>query len=487
MSIAIDPDSALTAQVGLASTLAGNVTVQISAMLPSTHSYVAASLNGLSPTSNPYAEELFNWSGPAVSAISGNLLPQFYPVDSAWLATIGPLTTSISLQLSATLNVVRNGSVQVYTYTNNIPFNPRAPPASFSAAVSFAPTPTFTVPLPPTSSTAASFSPAHPIPNPCTPGYYWYPVNTTVLDNITFPLVMVDVAGSPSGSEVAYSLHYDTGTFEVSFNSATGYSTSSSTLSGLQMSTNASGSATQTNFQEVTEDAAANTFSGGHPVTMIGLADVNMGVLNYRYDYLNEYCEPISYTDEYQTILNPLGLSGSSFTFLKAAMPTWFPQFMSSESDWGTIPPPISLPYPSGQFNLYQVMSNATGYSNANSTLHGVVDFLTSLSMNLGIAAAASAALGFIPGSGDASAAACLAAIAAITGYIAGFATLMSSISYSTSVHYAIEGYGVGNSPGAEYQGTLSGSVWEDSVSTSLQVSGQNLEPLMPMVYVSVA
>ena len=189
-------------------------------------------------------------------------------------------------------------------------------------------------------------------------------------------------------------------------------------------------------------------------------------------------------TNEFRTLIIPKGISGSSFTFVKPVLPTWFPQVMNSMRDWGTLPPQ-SLPWPNGQFNLYQVMSEASGYNTASQAYQNVVDFLTTISINLGVIAAASAAAGWLPGDGDADAVACIAVIAAITGYLAGFAVMMNSISYSTTVAYSIEGYGVGNSAGGA-DNALTALVGADSTGSELQLPGGTYYPDMPLVYVSV-
>jgi hypothetical protein len=302
--------------------------------------------------------------------------------------------------------------------------------------------------------------------------------------NVIFPLVTVDVEGSPANSEVAYSLSYQSGTFEVSFNSATAYSSSGPTFSGVQMSTSPSASATQNNFQGVTEDNAANTFSGGHPVTTIALANMEINVVNTEYDYKNSACTITYYSGDFKTYMEPLGMTGSSFTFVKPVLPSWFPQVMNSMRDWGTLPSK-SLPWPSGQFNLWQVMSEASGYNTAQNAYSSVETFLTTISINLGVIAAASAAAGYLPGDGEVNAAACIGVVSAITGYIAGFATLMNSISFSTKVAYDIEGYGVGNSAGGA-DNTLTASVWADSVGSEFQLPGGTYYPDMPLVYLTV-
>ncbi len=78
--------------------------------------------------------------------VAGDMSAQFYTIHSDILATMSPMTTSVSLQIYAKLNVVRDGIDRVYTHLNDLPYNPRAPPPLFSANVTFASQPAFCVP-----------------------------------------------------------------------------------------------------------------------------------------------------------------------------------------------------------------------------------------------------------------------------------------------------------------------------------------------------
>jgi hypothetical protein len=484
VNISVDAASVATAARQPLAVAASAISIQIFSPVAPASSYVAQNLTGLDPDSNPYLDSLYSGSPNSYGIATGHLSDQFATVSSGWNAALGSLTTTISLELYATLSVVSNGSTSIFTFYNNLPYDPRAPPTTFSSTVVFPSQPSFAV-----QSTEAISSGVAPDTktggggNSCTAGWGWVANNETAITG-DLPLVLVNVEPSPANSEVSYGISYASGTFEVSFNGDT-YTANTQSVTSVQMSTSASASATETGFQSVIVTSDAGTLSGGSPVTMIALADVAMVVTNYQWKEVTSTCEVIGSVQLYMGTLTPLGLTTSTFDFVDAALPSWFPQVMTWGKDWASFAT-VSMPGDGGGFDLYTEMSQASGYSTANNAYQGVEDFLSGVETDLGTMAAASAALGLLPGDGDADAAACVAVIAAIAGWGASAFQMFNSISFSTTVNYAIEGYAVNHSPQGQ-QGTLAAQINAQTIGTELSLSSGSYYPDMPLVYVAVS
>jgi len=488
--VQVDPPSIAAIAHEPFGAVAGSINIQIFSPFPSAStSYIAKNLTGLDPTTNPYLDYLFQGSPNSTGVVTGNLSSQFYVIDKAWLTTMSPLTTNVSLQMYATLSVVQNGTDEVYAYSNNLPYNPHAPPSLFSTTVTFAARPTFSNPAYVVTS-SSSITPSGPPPPPsCNPGWAWEYVNLTWISNGGLPLILVNVENAPANTLVTYGLDYTAGTFQLSFNSVSGYTSSGSTLSAIQMSSNPSASVAQTDFQGVLVTGGASNAAGLQPVGMIALTNVAMWVTNYRWDYLNSKCLPTSYGNQYMTTLVPDGLSSSSFVFASPALPTWFPGVVNFEKDWAEFttesPANSAFTWGGSGFDLYQEMTNANGYSNAEQAYNNVENFLTAISMDLGLLAIASAAAGWLPGDGDADAVACVSIIAAITGYMTSFMTLANSISFSTTVSYGVEAYTV-TEPGTGADNYLFAQINAQTLGTELQLPSNTYYPDMPLIYVDV-
>src|SRR5208282_2089859 len=234
LRVQVDPPAIVALANEPFGVVAGSLEVQISSIFPSSVGYSGQNLVGLNITTNSYSDSLFLGSPGASGVVSGNLSSQFYAIDKAWLPLIGALTQTVSLQMYATLSVVANGTDSVYTFYNNLPYNPRAPPSVFTSIVAFPSTPTFSVPA--TMAPAVSqFAPDGIGPPPCDAGYYWEGWNSTYISNGYLPLAIGNAAGSPSGAELSYGISFSQSALQLSFTSDTAY-TSYSSLSGLQMS-----------------------------------------------------------------------------------------------------------------------------------------------------------------------------------------------------------------------------------------------------------
>ncbi len=483
VAIQVDPPAiAAIAQEPFA-TVAGSVVIQISSVVPASTGYLAENLSGINATTNPYTDLLFQ-GAPGISGIaSGNLSAQFYSIDQSWLTQASPLTQTVSLQLHAELNVVRNGTDEVYTYFDNLPYDPHAPPLVFTAKISFPSTPMFAVPAT-TPAAGAPLSPDGKTPPPCNVGYYWVQWNSTYISNGVLPLAIGNANQSPAGAELSYGISFAQSALQLSFTSDTAY-TSYSSLSGLQMSQNPSWSGNDTTFQGAIETSTAT--SGGNSVTMIGLTGVEMTVTNYRYVHVwgtSGNCNDQWY-DKYMESVQVDGFSGgSSFTFGAPALPSFFSGLMNDMSDWGLLASE-NLKWGGSGFELYSVMVTATGYNSASNAEGQAEAALSTLSFCLGTMLLADDVLGFFPGFGDVgSTAIALEAIAEVAGDAAMFMTMFNSISFSTSEHTSVEQFGVSVGTGGT-QTNLVADVYAATQQAELTLGGGNsYYPNMPLVYV---
>ncbi len=465
------------------SSFAGSVELQITSMFPSSSAYTAQDLQGLNTTSNPYSDSLFIGSPDASGVISGNLSAQFYLIDKAWLGEVTPLTQTVSLQLHASLNVVHNGTDSVYTYFDNLPYNPRAPPSVFTASVAFPTTPMFNVPAT-TPPAGSQILPAGMGPPPCNVGYYWEGWNSTYIPNGMMPLAIGNAQQSPSGAELWYSISYAQSALQLSFTSNTAY-TSYSSLSGLQMSQSPSWSGNDTSFEGA--DVGNTATSGGNAVTMVGLTGAEMTVTNYRWIHVWGTPGDCSYAwyPQYMSVAQVDGFSGgSSFSFGDSVLPSFFNTLINDMSNWGLLKSE-NLPWGGSGFQLYSVMVTATGYNNANTAETQAEAALSTLSFCLGTMLLVNDVLGLFPGFDEVgNTAIALEALSEVAGDAAMFMTMFNSISFSTSEHTSVEQFGVTVGQGGT-ETNLVANVYAATQTAELTLgNGDSYYPDMPLVYV---
>jgi hypothetical protein len=480
VQISIDPvplaDIARAAKMPM-TVLFGAVEVQIFASVPSAASFV-------DQPAVSHVESLFAGSPDSSGVVAGSLSTQFYTVNSETKLLMSSMTTSVSLQLFATLIVVSNGTGQVYTYSNNLAYNPNSPPPVFRSNVTFGAQPTFSVPVVNSSIAQPSASPDRGIGGGgCNPGYQWNPIGVTFANDIDLPVATLNVENAPSGSAVSFDIDYFAGSFSMSFNSNTAYTTTSG-LSGVQMSSNPSWSGDDASFSGENPSSFVANSPGYSPVAMIDLTGVDLEVVNYEWEYLNNQCSETLY-DSYMTNFIPDGMSSSSYSFATPALPSFFPSVLNSMKLWGEFTTQ-TLPYAGGPFSLYSVMYGATGYSGAVNAYSGVESFLSSLAAGIGLMLAASVALGLLPGEGDANAAACTAVLASIADYSAGFLTSVNSISFSTTVTTSIEQFSIDQPGSGTDNGPLTAQINAENTGTELSLSSGTYYPDLPLVYVVV-
>ncbi len=104
------------------------ITVQVFGIMPenvSAYDTIGENLTGLNPENNPYEVQLLNTTLDNTSQILF-LSPEFLNLSLSWYSFFRGYsgTNYASLILEATKSVDVNGTVQIYTYFNNLPYNP---------------------------------------------------------------------------------------------------------------------------------------------------------------------------------------------------------------------------------------------------------------------------------------------------------------------------------------------------------------------------
>lgn len=462
-----------------------NVTVQIFSFVPGTAGYTAVNLTGTNLSSNPYLDELFQGTPNAAGVVAGNLSYAFYALDHAWLSTMSPMTQTVSLQLYATLAVTQNGLTEQYTYFNNIPYNPRAPPLDFSAAVSFPSHPTFTGPSLATASSAPALVPAERPPPSCDPGYYWDPKNSTLILNGIIPLAIVNGTDTPSGTILSYGLDYARTALQMSFTSDTEWSNYTA-FSGVQMSSTPSWSGNDTTFQG--DNVESGTVSGLN-TTYIGLGGAELYVVNYQEAHVwGTYpnCYQAWVPGKTSTDVSVYGFeSGSNWDFVTGKLPMYWGNLTSQMTDWQVFASD-PIVYGGGGLDLYTVLESATAYQSAQNAEAQAAAALSTFGLALGTALAVCAVTGLIPGLGDVSdAAEAIAVLSDLTGVAAGLMFLMSSISFSMTEKTSIQQFGININPDGT-QTNVDAAFYEATKAGQLTIGSNSYYPQMPLVYVVV-
>lgn len=425
-------------------------------------------LRGLNPTQNPYEVLLYNGTTNATGQASGTLSSEFYTVDNAWRSIITPLTTSVSMSISATHTEVVNGTLYGYYYFNNLPFNPRAPPAAFNVSVFFDWSRPFLV----SSIPLASLSITH-----CPPTTQWRVVNQTSPTG-PLPVAMGNLTYLQSSSSVNYQVSYSSSRMNLAFNS----NDWESSASYVGMSTAPAWNGTDTNGVADIDSAYS---SDALPWGMIYLDNVTFHVVNSElYLYTGTY--PSCYwADEgvYRTQMSVSNVNATSFVF--KAVPV--------NPAWGTLLAkffkfsPLTKMYegPGGtSVKLYSVVLQATGYTNAQDALNRIVGAKSYFDAALSLGLAAADALSWLRvGSVAADVAESVNLIASAVGYATAVYSAMATISFSVTATNSIElvsysVYGAANANG------LYLNFYQATQNTDMSTSGGTYVTQMPPVYV---
>jgi len=482
IQVSVDPTVGSEISQGVLASNLPNVTIQVFSFVPNSAGYSMVNLTTANISANPYAEELFQGIPNATGTVAGNLSYGFYALDQAWLTHMSALTQSVSLQLYATLAVTQKGETYQYTYFNNLPYNPRAPPTEFSTAVAFPSHPTFAGPaLSLATSSGGVVSSTKPPPS-CDDGYYWDPKNETYISNGDVPLAIANATSAPSGAGISYGISYADTALELSFTSATEWSNYTA-YSGLQMSEAPSWSGDDTSFQGAEE--SGDSFSGGTP-TMIGLGGAELTIWNYQEAYVSgtyPNCHQ-AWLDKTSTGVELDGFeNGASYDFITPSLPAYFGSLLSDMVDWSELSSQ-QLTYGGAGVQFYSVIETAEGYTSAQDAESSAEAGFSALDFALGAALLVCDVLDDIPGFSAAdSAPEALVILGDVAGLADDLMTLFSTISFSTTSHTSIEQFGVNVANGGAHD-NLQAAFYSATTAEELSIGGTNYSPDMPLIYV---
>lgn len=445
-------------------------------------------LSGLNQTSNPYELRLFEGSANSNGVILGYFDKSFFNISKQWQEYASKGTENVSLSLLASYSYAKNGDFYVYTYYNNIPYNPflQFTPGlanRFNTSVYFnMQAPSAVIPLNSTNivNMTQPYVRIGGGGNNCNTQY------TTVYDKtVSAPLPLM--AGSlnlPSSSELNYAFTQFSGSLEFSFNSA-----SRNTLeSYVQTSTSPSWSGTDSSFSASNGVMNALPKSNGN-VSTIYMSGVSIQVV--ATDILYEYTDgsTCAYVDGgTTTTISVTGVGSSNLdpyvTFMSniANSQYWYAIFGAlgmSETGSRTLSPGQTM-------SNWQFDANAAGYTNAADAETGAVNAASVMVASLGVELAIGTAVGVIPGADSA-----LDAVALVNDALAGASLTLaiisafSTISYSTSLSMTYNGITIGNAamPGTSGS-SLTVNTYQAGTHSELIVSGSVYTMNMPMTYI---
>lgn len=460
-------------------------TIQVFSTVPSTSAYLAASIPNTSLASNGYDDQLFSGSPNSSGVIQSNLSPVFNSIDGSWQHVDSPLTTQVSLQLYAT-RLVTVGSVdEVYTYFNNLPYNPARPPATFTSEVVFPSTPAFTVPAAGLSvSLAPQGKTCNGGPCGCPNGnfYQWDEFRQTSMTNDLLPLAIANLTATNSTAGLAFAVTVAKAALNLSFNGDTGYMSNGS-LTSMQMSSSPSWSGNDTSFQGASQAALVIP---SEPIAVIGIANVSAVVTLWNYTYWHTTasgsCVGTPTGNQMATDqIDGLQTSATNFNFVFDNLPKFWGGLISEMLDYKTFQN-VTQKHGATATELYTEMETASGYSSAASAYNQALKALSTLAAVVGVMTTVSDALDLIPGAGDVSTTAeAIQVLADIYGDYSSFASLFNSISFSTTASVSLEmaPFDVGSA----YVNLVLG-FQECTLPTGITIDGSNYSPYMPLVYV---
>ena len=465
-----------------------NVTVAIFSPVPaSLNSTDTYNLSAVNQTNNPYEVRLFQGNANAQGIVMGHLSSQFFTVVKEWRTYMQNNTQQVSLMMYASLLYELNDSLYVYSYYNNIPFNPMATEflhsssgllSAFNLSVSFdLANPSEIFPANATAIPDGTIGPGS-----CrTQTDYTTTYDKTI--NTEIPLMSATL-GPSSNSELNYGFASFSGSLEMSFNSA-----SKNTLQSYAIMTSSpSWSGTDNSFAE--SSASSNAYpQSNENVSMIYIPSVSLHVvateITYQYDEAT-YCKYVN--GGTTTSITVTGVSNSQFdpyeTFLSnvANSPYWYAIFgaLAHTSDGQ-----VSLS--SGQtYSQWSFTGAASGYTSAASAEQTAVNAVSVTMAGIGLGLAVATAAGVIPGASSAADAVDLVN-EALAGASLDLAILsaFSSISYSTTLQMQYDTVNIGNQAlGGTSGSSLNVNIFQASSQTQLDANGGVYYVNMPLTYI---
>ncbi|OWP56462.1 MAG: hypothetical protein B2I17_05165 [Thermoplasmatales archaeon B_DKE] len=443
----------------------------------------------MNQSANPYEVRLFQGSANSNGLIQGYLNAEFFNISSQWQKYASRGTENVSLSMLASYVYASGGNFYVYTYYNNIPYDPFSPgynsgsDSHFNVSVYFdMGNPSEVIPL--NSTTIVNMS----IPDvriggsgdSCNTQY------TTVYDKtISAPMpLMAASLDLPSNSELNYGFNQFSGSLEFAFNSA-----SKNTLQHyVDTSTSPSWSGTDGSFSATS--ASSNAYpTSSENVSSIYISGVSIHVV--ATDILYEYTDGANcayINGGTTTSVSVTGISSNNLDPYEAFMsnvansPYWYAIFNAmgmSQTGSVTLSPGQTIAN-------QQFVASASGYTNAADAEAGAVNAASVMVASLGVELAIGTATGVIPGADSA-----VDAVALVNDALAGASLTLaiisafSSISYSTSLSMTYSSINVGNQAlGGTSGSSLTVNTYQSSTQSEIIVNGNVYTLNMPMTYV---
>ncbi|MHB1709429.1 MAG: hypothetical protein ACYCT2_08165 [Thermoplasmataceae archaeon] len=441
-------------------------------------------LSDLNQTSNPYELRLFEGKANSQGVVLGYLDSNFFNISKQWQEYASTGTVNVSLSLLASYSYAKNGEFYVYTYYNNIPYNPflQFTPElahQFSSSIYFnLQTPSEVIPLNSTNMTQSDVT-IGGSGESCNTQY------TTVYDRtITAPMPLMAASLSlPSNSELTYGFYQLSGPREFSFNSV-----SKNTLQRyVEASTSPSWDGTESGFSATSASSNALPRSNEN-VSTIYIPGVSIHIVST--DILYEYTDGAncSYVNGGTTTTVSLTGISSNFdphlTFMSnvANSTYWYAVFNAM----GMIRTSNVTLSPGQTASSQQFFADASGYTSAVDAESIGVNAAPVMVASLGVELAIGTAAEVIPGANSAAEAVDLVNDA-LSGASLTLAIMsaFSSISYLTGMSMTYGSINVGNAamPGTSGN-SLTVNTYQASTQSEIIVSGSVYTMNMPMAYI---
>ena len=463
-----------------------NVSLAIFSPVPDSLSLTKAfNLTAMNQTGNPYEVRLFQGNASHDGDINAHLSSRFFNIVREWISDITSGTGQVSLMLYASFTHEYNDSLYVYSYYNNIPFDPMNPELLSPVTQLLSP---FNITIP--------FDLSHPsaiIPVNASDTVNMSAVSpdgqadyTTVYDRtVTTELPeMAAVLGNGSDSSLTYGFTSFSGSLEMSFNSV-----SKNTLDTYAVqSSSPSWSGTDSSFSASSASSYSSPSPQSENVSMIYTPGVNIHVVATEILYPGPDGSSCEYTrGGISTSITVTGISGNDFapdvSFLStlANSPYWYAIFSAmSVSPVSTIS--LNASHTSG---LYSFTANASGYTNAADAEISAENAVSVTIASVGFGLEIGVAAGVISGADSA-----INAVDLVNEALAGASldlailSAFSSISYSTSLAMKYSSLSIGNQIISGSGSALSVYIYQASAQTQLNVNGGVYNVNMPLTLI---
>ena len=455
-------------------------------------------LTTYSVRSNLFDVELYRGMAGVNGLLYGTLNSSFYNIETQWRSILVNVKDNVSISIHASVTSLRNNSLYIYNYYNNIPYNPFRNNSLFHTTVSFNLTaPSYVFRLNNSSVSQATTVSSNRISNSqtvATPAATLYPCNgpaptsyellneTTVTGPLPVAMTNMSTASSISYADLAAS--YTVSTMELSFNSASTNVNQSSAV----MSTSPSFNGTNSQFTTQQASIAAFPNTSTYPGTsfvMIYIPNVTCRVTNLL--EVNTVYIPSEH--ECYNVYGPVFSDGkisniATIEFLTEAVPSAIGSVFHQALKTTLITnDTVSVGH---SLQLTDMESKAAGWSNAQDAYNKAIGIASAFSAALGTGLAVADALDFIPEVGAAAGIAeTVNALATAVGDITTVLSLMNSISFSTTYTQSIQTISVTNDALPGYSGnSLYMALYEFSLSDTITINGTAYSPSMPLSYI---